>query len=394
MRVSGANLKRNVLVPSSKSYANRALICAALQKGITKIANVPEAQDVLDMLNALEKLGLQIEKRNGEVRVMNCIYDLSAAPSSAIFLGEGGTTIRFILPLLALLPFETRVAFHPRFQSRPLEHLLRTLSFLGANIAQQGECISISGPLKLGEKIEIDCQETTQFASALMLISHEINLDMKLQNVNASQSYLDMSRNVLSHFRKNREFAVSADFSSLTYLAAYAALTEKVVIENVYERDPAQADDKFLDYLNKLGASVEITSSGLTVSSIKESVACVFDVSDCLDAVPALVFVLAYSGKRQKIKNLHNLRFKESDRLTEIQRILDVFQVKHVYDSATDELIIDGRSPDGIQRSVDTVHDHRMVMMSALFLKINGGGVVFPSNAVHKSFPNFFSIFN
>src|SRR5712692_11480992 len=83
-RVQGA-----VKMPGSKSISNRVLLLAALADGKTRVENLLDSDDTGVMLNALELLGVRIERDSATVR---------GGPfpnkSADLHLGNAGTAFR------------------------------------------------------------------------------------------------------------------------------------------------------------------------------------------------------------------------------------------------------------------------------------------------------------
>jgi len=136
---------------------------------------------------------------------------------------------------------------------------------------------------------------------------------------------------------------------------------------------------------------VSDSSSGIDVTpSLKEG-DLNLDVSDCLDLVPTLAYFLAHIKGRHTLSGIENLVHKESDRLSEVRKLLSHFE--RSTDIQDNSLIIEGHHQI-IQESKNLVmpEDHRMVMVGTLFLLHHHGGTIYPAEAVNKSYPGFFEI--
>lgn len=391
--VSLNKLPQVVQCPTSKSYSNRALILAALRRGEVILRDLADCDDTKFLIEGLKGLGLDIEGDLSCLRVLNSIFDIQKESAVELELGEGGTTIRFFMALATLMKRPISLNVHADFLKRPIGEYLELLRSLGAKAQVDEGKIHIQGPIQLGQSIEVDCSRTTQFASALELISEAANLKVEVVNVTASQAYLDMTKKVLEDMAELRDYRVPVDFSSLGYFLAYACLEQDLCISNVHAIDHFQADSKMLEIIKELGGQWKLDEEGLKVFKIESFKSASVDGSQCLDLIPTLIYLMSYSSKEQKIYNLANLRFKECDRLEEMLSMLKTFQIEHSYDSGKDELLIKGSSPDNRVRDLSVARDHRMVMVAALFLKSNGGGSVSPSEAVNKSFSEFFQYF-
>ncbi len=396
-KVTSNNLPREVICPTSKSHANRALILAALKKTAFTLTHLPHAQDVLDMLNMLGQLGLEIRKQGEVTQLLNSFPECEQACDKAVLLAgsEGGTTVRFLLPLLALGKNEYHLPLLGGMKDRPMADLIIILKEWGANISCASGLIKIKGPMTIPSEVLVDCSKTTQFASALELLNMIKDIDVEYANLQGSSKYLQVTSNLVRACKKQDEYEIPADASSLGYLLSYACLTQDLIVSNVTEIDDTQADSFLIKLLMDLGVQIHFTEQGLSIKKYERRLRHFeVDGSTCIDLVPTLMFLASQADGPSKIKNIANLRYKESDRLLEMQKILDFFHVKHKYEEGMGEFMIypaSQLSPSA--NRFKTASDHRMVMVASLFFKLSGGGEISPSQAVSKSFPDFFDLF-
>ncbi len=358
-------------LPCSKSYANRAIIYSYVQNLNSNILNLSNSDDVVNTKNAITSL----EKR-----------------TSIVHLGEGGTTIRFMLCALALNDYETTVKVHPRFKFRPIKELFDYLRLLGATIKESSKedvLCTIKGPLKKNILIDVDCTKTSQFASGLLLISERINLKLNLLNFHCSKSYFELTKKVMNDLKKESDIYVPVDSSSSVYFIVYALLNKNILFEQVLKRDRSQADDKIFDVLKLIGAKWKFTEKGLTVFKSDDLFAFEFDVSECLDLSMALVYLACHLKGQSTLYGIENLKYKEVDRLAAIKDILDSIGAE--YTISTNSLSISGYTHKS-DFNITPLSDHRSVMISALFLKSIGKEIAVNKNCVKKSFPNFFDL--
>lgn len=382
-------LKTSQKCPSSKSYANRALFLASFKEPGITIKNLPNSQDVTYFINALKSLGLDIEHNKDSVIFNNTF--LNTKPSNnKIFLGEGGTTIRFITVLLASLGGEYELEVEARFLKRPIDDLKEILLKGGVKLGIKNNIINISGKLDPSLEYEVDCSKTTQVGSAFLMLEKIGRVSkINLLNLSSSQKYVEMTNAI--NFENN--YTVPVDFSSLSYFVVWALHKQNLQIINVEDIDNLQADSKLFKILDELKISYLINEDGLNIKETVLNGNLEVDCSECLDLVPSLAFLFAYSYGSFTLKHLENLRYKESNRLEEIIKSLNVFNIS--YELIGDTLVIHG-SKDNLTSKikVNCSFDHRIVMMNTLFLKYNNGGEINSFSAVDKSFGNFFKIFN
>ena len=151
--------------PPSKSMGHRALICAALAGGVSRIRGIPPSEDLLATVDCLRALGAKIEEKNGtstvipiETPVFDAILDV----------GESGSTLRFLLPVVCALGVPARFRLHGRLAQRPLEPLWSELQRCGAVLEQRGDEILVSGRLE-DNRFSLAANVSSQFLSGILL---------------------------------------------------------------------------------------------------------------------------------------------------------------------------------------------------------------------------------
>jgi 3-phosphoshikimate 1-carboxyvinyltransferase len=185
---------------------------------------------------------------------------------------------------------------------------------------------------------------------------------------------------------------VTADGSGIGYPLALACFGGEVTLLNVHEVDPDQADFAIIDLLKKMGANIQWTEQGLTLIGDRPLKSFEADASIYPDLMLTLSFLAAYANGTSVLKKLEVLRHKESDRLEEILALLKQFKIEHAYNAKEDELTIIGSSKQVGRLDLEPPVDHRVVMVSYLFLRKNKGGKLFHPHAVEKSFPTFYKV--
>lgn len=398
LSISSKAIPQVIKVPTSKSYANRALILAALDSNECRVSNVSWSQDVMDMLEVLKKVGLEVYTQQDQVIVKNsfpaCEEKQKNTYELEINLGEGGTTSRFLVAMLSL--GKRRYVLHAknRMQMRPMKELYDSLKMMEVNIellSLYSFPIALKGPIKNEIQLEVDCSKTTQFYSALLMLSKALPLDMTPVNLHGSKGYVNITKKLLTTFSK--DYSVPVDFSGASYPIAYAALNQELTISNCLDIDNLQGDSILLEVIRKSGAKYFFDAEGLHIRPTENFKSFSLDCSDCPDLVPTLCYLAAYAEGESKLTSIANLRQKESDRIEGVINLMRNFEVDCSYDSTKDELKIKGRERDKKARKVSVEPDHRMVMSATLFLKHNAGGELSSCEAVAKSFPGFFDIF-
>lgn len=404
IKVSLNKLPNKVICPTSKSYAARCLILAALSSKDIVLVDLPKAQDTLDMMRVLKGLGIQFEVdgRNTKVIGQFPACEIVSAENIKINLGEGGTTIRFLLPFLSLGQNQYELEYEGRMLERPMSELYSCLGSLGVSVQTQEKGILLKGPILKNKNAKIDCFKSSQFASAFELISNALDVDhlnctVEFENLALSIKYYELTQSLVAIFSKEEKVYIKADFSSLGYFICHSVLRGDILVENIFEIDPLQADSKIFEALDQIGVKYKFTSNGLSIEQLNE-IRSGFDIdgSKCIDLVPSLFFLASYLPFKSIVRNIDGLIYKESDRLEEMMKIMQQFNVDFNYNKTLDYMTIFGGDSNCnvSELSLVVAEDHRMVMVGSLFLKMNSGGDVAPYNCVKKSFPQFFDYFS
>lgn len=382
LRIEKGLLPAEVKIPSSKSYANRALILAALKRNTATLKEMPEATDVGNLVEALGKAGLDIHREGSTIEIRNSFPDCET-DGGRIETGEGGTTARFLAALLLLGKKPYTLVLGKRLRERPWDEFLEAAASLGAFVRLENGELHLRGPVSTPPRLSIDCSRTTQFATAFDLVFP--STEIRTENLHSSQSYLLMNEPLKEHFLHRDEYVVPADWSSAAFPMCFAALNQTIVLPGL-RYDPFQADAKLLGVLNDLGA-VETVSNGLLVKKILRPSSVTLAMNDCLDLFPAMAFLLSHVEGRHELSGISNLVHKESDRLSEITKLLGIFGRKCTV--RNDIFEIEGGSSVCGPVALDFPDDHRIVMTGALFLRHHGGGTISPSKPLGSRIPIF-----
>lgn len=385
LRIEKGKLPSSVNIPPSKSYANRALILSCVHKGTSILKNVPEATDVTHLISALSDIGLIIRKEKQTTVIENSFPECETKDVE-VYVGEGGTTARFLSALVLLGRKKYILRLGKRLKLRPWEEFLETARSLGCEASLEDDALHLRGPLQAPARLEIDCSRTTQFATAFDLVLE--NTRVLPTNLHTSESYWKMNAPLKDHFSSFDSYLVPGDWSSAAFPMTFAALNHEIHFPELKE-DKLQADSKILDVLNKLG-SVKLNATGLTVSPVISHQSITMDMSDCLDLFPALTFLLAHVKGTHLLTGLGNLAHKESDRLEEMEKILKAFG--RDYKTENNSLMIHGKEELSGEVSLELPDDHRIVMAAALFLRHHNGGSLTNAESVKKSYPEFFNL--
>src|SRR5713226_3061815 len=395
-----------VTAPPSKSYSVRALLLAAMSEGTTTITNCLDADDPRYALEAIRTIGFDVSGsfkegvRIGERKSMS-------ANEVPIFVGNAGTTMRFLTGWLAFTPGRFILQGEQRMHERPIGDLVDVLLSIGGEV----EYVANEGypPLRIrgkrmrgGFDVTISAETSSQFASSLLMAGATLpdGITIRLTSV-ASAPYLDITADILRSFgadvtkngkvfrvlggRLQREdYRVEGDYSSASYWFAAAAATRGEVRVRGLAHPSAQGDARFLDILEAMGCSVtrgeDIVVSG---GSLRGGT---FDCNATPDIVPTLAAIAPLASQPVEITNVANLRVKESDRIATVTSELRKLGVQ--VEEKPDGLRIEPGWPDG-PATVETHNDHRIAMAFAVAGLARGNVTIADEQVVSKSYPRF-----
>ena len=398
-------------LPGSKSYTHRALMAAALAAGESVLTNALAAEDTELTAAALTRLGAGIDWQGTTVRVTGRAGRWLPA-ALPIYLGNSGTSMRFLTALAALGEGEYLLTGTERLCQRPLGELLEALGQVGVRaVSERGDgCppVRVTGGLT-GGKAQLSGAISSQYLSALLFIGPLApkGLEIEITGELVSRPYVDLTLEVLgdfgiSYYREGyryfelpggqsylpRDYVIEADASSASYFWAAAALTGgRVTITNL-SLESSQGDAAFPEVLGRMGCAIESTPAGLTVQGGPLQGVTV-DMSTMPDLVPTLAVLAAFAAGDTVITGVAHLRHKESDRLHAVATELGKLGIEAR--ETPDGMVIRGGAPRGAV--IHTYNDHRIAMSFAVAgLKIPGVAIEDPE-CVAKSFPDFWQFF-
>lgn len=403
-------IQATVDVPGSKSFTNRALICAALAQGESIITNASDSDDTGLMANGLNQLGVLVRRDGTTLRVSGTGGTLYA-PRFPIPAGNAGTTFRFLLSFAGIARGTTQFDVSERMLQRPLEDLLDGLGQLGVQVELRGGRYLVRGGAFEGGEITLQAKKSSQFVSSLLMVLPYARRDsiVKLVGSISSASYIDMTLDVMRAFgveakRTHAEsfsvaagqrykpvsYEVETDASGATYFLAAAAVCGGEIFIGGLKRKSVHGDAAFIDILERMGCTIVESDSGITLRSTGQLSGVEVDMNSMPDAVPTLAATALFASSSTRITNIAHLRHKESDRLAALEGELKKLGAD--IESNVDTLTIRPAVLHGAQ--LDTYDDHRLAMSFALAgLRVQGVRIENPQ-CVKKSFPNFWREFD
>lgn len=407
-----------VRLPGSKSVTNRVLPIAALADGDSVLRGALFSDDSRHFMNALRTLGYELLEDQGAESVLvrgRGTGPLRTGGKADLFVGNSGTTARFITAFTALGQGEFRVDGTARMRERPIVDLLRALRLWGVDATDE---LGTGCPPVLirangirGGETRISGRDSSQYVTALLLAAPYAELPCRVvvEGELVSAPYVRMTAAVMRAFGAHieedgdafvvppgsyraREYEIEPDASGASYfLAAAAAAGGSVTIPGL-GGDVLQGDAMFARVLERMGCRVDIGGNGLTLHGPAQGLTGIdVDLFDMSDMVPTLAALAPLAHGPVTIRNVANVRIKETDRIRACVTELRKFGV--TVEEFPDGLRVEPAKHLREGVLVDTYDDHRMAMAFAVLgLRVPGTRIHDPG-CVAKTFPDFFTRF-
>ena len=384
-RLTPRPLRGEITALPSKSQAHRALICAALAKGKTRIVCGQTGQDVEATVRCLRALGAEIEYDGTAYTVA----PIAAPAQDAVpDVGESGSTLRFLLPVACALGVNTEFVLHGRLAKRPMEPLWSELQRHGA-VLERGENTIRAGGKLAGKDFSLAANVSSQFLSGILFALCVMGGgSLHLETAMESAPYFDMTCDALERFgaelikeeavirlasgslQSPGELAVEGDWSNAAFwLCADRIGGSRLTVTGL---DPAsrQGDRAAPAYIDAICAGNAV-----------------IDCGQIPDLVPPLAALAAFCPGRTVFAGAARLRLKESDRIESVVQMLKSLGAEA--GALPDGLWVEGRRclPGG---TVDACGDHRIAMAAAICAPgCEGPVTIRGAEATEKSYAGF-----
>ena len=433
-------------MPSSKSFAQRAIVAAALAEGVSHLRGYTACGDNESALAAVKMLGAGVKTEGNTIVIDGIGASAGCLDLKELHTGESGFLTRMMVPLLAAISSEpVRVTGEKTLLKRPLTDAHDIMAAFGVRLYPEGEnqrkqdCylpLKVSGPLIPG-RADVSGKGGSQLLSGLLaalplcgdksaLYVHDprsipylfITVDVLKKfgirmssEMEGGDDFLEtqdwsLCTGVNFHIKggqryKAADFAIEADWSGAAPFLVTGAIFGDVEVEGL-DTESLQADISIMDILMEAGASMSQLDSPGGPIHVRRSPLSPFraDLNNCPDLFPIVAVLAAFCPGESHLLGVERLRHKETDRAAAIEQMLCQMGVPVKIEE--DEMTIEGM---GLTQRILTGRllrggcyvshaDHRMVMA----LKVAALGADSPVEiddvaCVAKSFPTFNEIF-
>ena len=331
-----------VTIPGSKSVTNRALILAAQADSPSTLRRPLISRDSELMSAGLQAMGVSI---NGN----DDAWTLTPAPlrgPAHIDVGNAGTVMRFLPPLAALAQGDISFDGDPRSYERPLGPVIKALEELGIAIEHEGRyslplVIKAKGAIP-GGALTIDASASSQFLSALLLVAPSMTNGITAQHRGGSlpsMPHIDMTVQMLRYFGatvhvdkkaqswrvepgtlRGQDLVIEPDLSNASPFLSIAMVCGGSITIADWPKNTTQPGDQLREIFTQMGARVEFTSEGLTLTGGPAIHGIDIDLHDVGELTPSIAALAALADSPSHLRGIGHLRLHETDRLAALTR--------------------------------------------------------------------------
>ena len=372
-----------LVMPVSKSFAQRAIIAAALAEGTSHLHGYTPCGDNESALQVARSLGAAVEADGTEVTITGIGASTGCLDIPVMNVGESGLLARMMIPLMAQLgSSEVRFEAEKTLLNRPLTGSREIMEALGATVSSVTPLrmpLTVQGPLKAG-RAEISGKHGSQIISGLLMALPFADRNSSLVvREPKSIPYTFITLEVLKKFGikvgndmlggpdfiqsggdwslctemvfkvkggqkyKAADIDLECDWSAAANFLVAGAIFGKVELEGL-DTTSLQADLSIMDILMDAGASLSQLDGDKGNITVQRAPLKAFsvDASNCPDLFPIISVLAAFCQGTSRIAGVGRLANKESDRAKAIVDMLTQMGVAVSVEG--DEMVIEGHS--------------------------------------------------
>lgn len=413
-------LKGSIKVPGDKSISHRAVMFGSIAEGTTTIDGFLTGEDCLSTISCFKKLGVTIQQEGEKVTVEGKGIAGLTPPSEDLYVGNSGTTIRLMLGILANTPFESTLTGDESIAKRPMNRVTKPLKEMGAAIDGNDSGNKVPLHIKGGETRGIHYTSpiaSAQVKSAIILAGLDGEGTTSVEEPFKSRDHTERMLKAFGVEVESDELTVSVaggqklkgthievpgDISSAAFfLVAGAIVPNSEITLKKVGLNPTRTG--ILDALKDMGADITFQNINETASEpfgdlvikssdLKGTVIQGDLIPRLIDEIPIIALAATQAEGKTIIKDAHELRVKETDRIETV--VNELKKMGADIEATEDGMIIQGKS--SLRgASVQSYGDHRIgMMLSVAACTAEGETTLTNSEAIAVSYPSFFEQLN
>ena len=418
---------KNIKVDADKSISIRSFLIGAISENLSTVNNVLESEDVYSTINSLKKLGIKIKKQKAKKYLIfgKGLGSLHTKKIIKLNFGNSGTLARLLIGILATTSgVKVKIFGDHSLNKRSMKSLINLMTKFGASFLPKNKfnlplkLISSEMPVGINYKTGV----SAQLKSAVMLAGlnsfGETKIIETLRSRNHTENMLLNNPHIISVQEKQKKIIkifgkkylnsinieVPGDPSSSAFFSALTLLKENSTLK-IKDVGLNKTRTGFYQILKKQGAKIKFKNLKNKSKELRGDII----VKSCklkpiyapkeyyvntTDEYPILFIMAALIKGVSIFKGISDLANKESNRIVEMQNILNQINVKSSF--SKDKFKIYGQGMiDASNKKiiVPNLSDHR-ICMSAFVLAILTGANTKIKNfeTVFTSSPSFLKI--
>jgi 3-phosphoshikimate 1-carboxyvinyltransferase len=401
-----------VTIPGSKSVTNRALILAAQAKTPSHLRKPLISRDSELMSAGLQSLGIAITGSDESW----VITPTSLKGPAKIDVGNAGTVMRFLPPLAALATGEISFDGDPRSYERPIGPVISALEELGIEIDHGGRyslplTIKAKGSIP-GGALTIDASKSSQFLSALLLVAPSMEKGITVRHEGGtlpSIPHIEMTVQMLRDFGATvhvdksaqtwrvepgaltgLDLTIEPDLSNASPFLSIAMVCGGRITIADWPRTTTQPGDQLREIFTTMGASVEFSDGGLTLTGESSIHGIDIDLHDVGELTPSIAALAALADSPSHLRGIGHLRLHETDRLAALTREINSLGGNVVEDETSLHI-----TPAPLHGGTfHTYEDHRLATAGAVIGLVTPDVLIENVATTRKTLPDFPGLWN
>ena len=423
-----SSFRKTIRVDGDKSISIRSFLIGAISQNISSAKNVLESEDVFSTIKCLKKLGVKIKKQkpNSYIIFGNGLGSLSIKKNSQLNFGNSGTLARLLIGMLSTTSqIEVNVKGDHSLNKRNMRKLIELMSEFGATFLPKKKfnfpLKIISSEIPIGTKYNAGV--SAQLKSAVILaglnaygnttiIENDKSRDHTENMLKKNKRSIKIEKGrkrVIKVFGKRFlnpiHVNVPGDPSSAAFFTALTLLNEGSSLE-IKDVGLNKTRIGFYELLKKQGAKIKFKNIRKTDNEHRGNIF----VKSCklkplnaskkfyvnsTDEYPILFVVAALTKGISTFNGIGDLANKESNRITEMQKILKQVGVKSILSNGNKLKIFGKGKLDARNKKIiiPNLGDHRICMSSFILAILTGARAKIKNfETVFTSSPSFLKL--
>lgn len=400
------NNKVSIRIPTSKSMAHRAILCASLAQGKSHITSIDYNEDIRATMVGMRHLGARIDLGEHDA-VIEGIPDFEHFDHEVVDCNESGSTLRFFIPLFSLTKEEVHFTGHGKLMQRPQSVYEEVFNNQGLQFSHSSDELILKGALKAGT-YTIKGNISSQFITGLLMMLPLLEEDslIKIEPPFESASYVNLTIQMQKVFGVDVHFvdsltlaikgnqryqakdvAIEGDYSQMAFFAGLGVMNQDVEALGM-DKNSLQGDKVTVDILRKMNADIEESPNGYLFKR-SNLLGTEIDLGDCPDLGPMFFAIASCAEGTTTFTHCERLRIKESDRIACMEEELRKLGVNIFSKGGT--VVVEGKSSIHPKEVLYGHNDHRIVMALSVLSTLSDQEVIIEgAQAINKSYPTFF----